>query len=186
MEISSFGAKANLPPKIRADLSEQAKHTSYLCLSLSLSHTLTYKSSFHCTDGNRRDEVSRTKGESWRMGRLASGSLADDLQLNADANAKTSTKTHKHNLWGADIVFISVICAAKESCVTSVLIRQSFSLKKKKTKLFSRRLSPSVLRGSETILSCTSISYSCTSATLHSKKKERPTEMCIITKIIIN
>lgn len=41
MEISSFGAKANLPPKIRADLSEQAKHTSYLCLSLSLSHTRT-------------------------------------------------------------------------------------------------------------------------------------------------
>lgn len=100
MEISSFGAKANLPPKIRADLSEQAKHTSYLCLSLSLSHTLTYKSSFHCTDGNRRDEVSRTKGESWRMGRLASGSLADDLQLNAQTLTPKLAQRHTNTTYG--------------------------------------------------------------------------------------
>lgn len=33
MEISSFEAKANLPPKIRADLSGQAKDIAYLCLS---------------------------------------------------------------------------------------------------------------------------------------------------------
>lgn len=35
MEISSFAPKANLPPKIRADLSGQAKETAYL------SHTHT-------------------------------------------------------------------------------------------------------------------------------------------------
>lgn len=37
MEISSFGAKANLTPKIRTDLSGQAKDTSLICLS----HTYT-------------------------------------------------------------------------------------------------------------------------------------------------
>lgn len=106
MEISSFGAKANLPPKIRADLSGQAKHTSYLCLALSHTHTHT---PFHSTDGNRRDEVSRAEGENWRMGKLqdeingfilASRCLVHDFQLNAHAFTLKLTQRHTNTTYG--------------------------------------------------------------------------------------
>lgn len=120
MEISSFGAKANLTLKIRTDLSGQAKGTTLLCLSPSHRSTagrpITQALGWSCDISRGMDETAMWGMERSRLPiRFLMGSILI-LDLNAllvlTKTLIQNTLIKKH---GADIVFILVVGAAKSS-----------------------------------------------------------------------
>lgn len=125
MEISSFGAKANLTLKIRTDLSGQAKGTTLLCLSPSHRSTagrpIMWVLGWNCDISRGMDETGVWGMErSWLQIRFLMDSILI-LDLNALlVLTKTLTQNTLIKIHGADIVFILVVGAAK-SCVAFIL-----------------------------------------------------------------
>lgn len=149
MEISSFGAKANLTLKIRTDLSGQAKGTTLLCLSPSHRSTagrpIMWVLGWNCDISRGMDETGV-----WGMERtwLQIRFLMDSILI-LDLNAllvltKTLTQnTLIKNTWCRHCFYFGCRCSQKLCRFYIILMRQW-------QKLFSGGVW--VLHGSETTL----------------------------------